>query len=306
MDVPNGVAASAVSTDPLSLMARRVLILANPRSGSGKSRRLVEALSGALRARGMVPQTCWEREELSAWIARGVDDLRCVVAAGGDGTVQEVVNRAPGVPTAVLPLGNENLVARYCGYSRSPQPLAEAIAMGQVRQLDLAKAGGRRFCVMAGAGFDAEVVHRVHRRRRGHVTKFAYVFPVLQALTLYPAPPIQVEIPETGEQLRGALAFVFNLPPYALNLPLAADARPDDGRLDLYLFARHGPLRIARYVTAILRGRQHLLADYQHRVVQSVRLTSEGTVPLQIDGDPAGKLPVTVEVVPAALRMIVA
>jgi len=293
------------SANRLSPRGQRVAILANPRSGSGKSRRLVEALAGALRARGLPPVTCWEREALSELVHAGIEDWRCIVAAGGDGTVQEVVNRAPGVPVAILPLGNENLVARYCGLRRSPQRLADAIVAGRTRSFDLARIGERRFCVMAGAGFDADVVHRVHRRRNGHVNKFHYVFPVLQALTLYPAPPIHVEIPETGERLQGALVFAFNLPPYALNLPLAADARPDDGCLDLYVFARHGPIQLVRYVSAILRRQQHRLADYQHRVVRAVRLWPEGAVPLQIDGDPAGQLPVMIEAVPAALRMVV-
>src|SRR5262249_6821570 len=131
------------SANRLSPRGQRVAILANPRSGSGKSRRLVEALAGALRARGLPPVTCWEREALSELVHAGIEDWRCIVAAGGDGTVQEVVNRAPGVPVAILPLGNENLVARYCGLRRSPQRLADAIVAGRTRSFDLARIGER-------------------------------------------------------------------------------------------------------------------------------------------------------------------
>src|SRR5262249_56287152 len=119
---------------------------------------------------GLVPQVCWHRRELSEAIASGREDVRCVVAAGGDGTLVEVLNRAPGVPVALLPLGTENLVARFCGIARSPRTLAGIIATGNVREIDVARANERTFCLMAGAGFDAAVVHRVHARRRGHIT----------------------------------------------------------------------------------------------------------------------------------------
>src|SRR5437763_7859184 len=236
---------------------KRVAILANPRAGAGKSHRLVEALVGALRGRGLSPTLCWQREELTELVRRGdAEELRCVVAAGGDGTLLEVLNRAPGLPVAVLPLGTENLVAGYCGVPRCARTLAEVIATGTPRQFDVARANGRTFCLMAGAGFDAAVVHRAHRRRRGHITRLSYAVPIVQALGDYRYPPIDAEVLDTGERLRGSLAFVFNVPRYGLGLPLAPEARPGDGLLDLYVFARPGVLALARYLVAVLRGRQ--------------------------------------------------
>src|SRR5262245_55647330 len=82
------------STAVLDAAKRRVAILANPRAGTGKSQRLVEGLVGALRGRGFAPRLCWQREELSELSDRGeAPELRCVVAAGGDGTLLEVLNR---------------------------------------------------------------------------------------------------------------------------------------------------------------------------------------------------------------------
>jgi diacylglycerol kinase family enzyme len=284
---------------------RRVAILANPRAGAGQSRRHVETFARRLHALGLAPVVCWHRRELSDVFASGKDDLRCVVAAGGDGTVLEVLNRAPGVPVAVLPLGTENLVACYCGVTRSARTLAEVIAAGKLRQFDVARANGRVFCLMASAGFDAAVVHRVHRRRRGHITRLSYGLPVVQLLQDYRYPPIDVEVMDTGEKLRGSLAFVFNVPRYGLGLPIAPDARPDDGLLDLYVFERPGALALARYGLAVLRGRQGRLPDVHHRQARGFRLSSAEPVPLQTDGDPAGWLPATVEVVPRALTLMV-
>src|SRR5215475_11855325 len=286
---------------------RQVLILGNPRAGTGTSVRHVEELVGALRTHGFEPRVCWEREELNAAVeATPREELRCVVAAGGDGTFIEVLNRAPGLPVTVLPLGNENLVARFCGLRRSAREVADIVASGQLRRTDLARLNGQLFCLMAGAGFDAEVVHRVHERRRGHINKLSYVLPILQALGSYGYPVIEAEVEETGERLRGALAFVFNIPQYALGLPLARGADPADGRLDLYIFERPGLKHLARYLLAILRGRQEGLPDFQHRSVRSLRLWSDRRAPLQTDGDPAGWLPASVEVLPQALTLVVA
>lgn len=288
----------------LEATKKRVAILANPRAGSGKSHRLVEGLVGALRGRGLDPLLCWQREELTEKARSEGGEWRCVVAAGGDGTLLEVLNRAPGIPVALMPLGNENLVARYCRVKRCPRRVADLIVAGRVAQADLGRINDRLFCVMAGIGLDAEVVHRVHARRTGHINKLSYVVPILQSLTRYAFPRIEVEIAETGEVLHGAMAFVFNIPQYALGLPLAPGARSADGLLDVYVFERAGLAALARYVAAIVRGRQTRLSDHYHRKARQVRVRADGPAPIQTDGDPAGFTPATIEVVPQGLALV--
>lgn len=285
---------------------RRVLILANPHAGTRKSKRLVDELAAALVERRLEPTVCWERERLSD-VAAAADpaEVRCVVAAGGDGTLLEVLNRAPGLPVSVLPLGNENLVGRYGGLPRSGRRLAAIIEAGRLRRVDLARANGRLFALMASAGFDAEVVHRVHARRQGHISKLSYAWPVVQALREYSFSPIDVEIEDTGERLQGALVFVFNLPRYGLNLPIPVGARPDDGLVDVYVFQKPGALALARYLTAVLLGQQKRLTDYRHCRARRVRLSAAGPIPVQLDGDPAHFLPVTIEVTPGAMTLVV-
>jgi diacylglycerol kinase family enzyme len=283
----------------------KVVILANPRAGADPSRRRVEALARRLLARGLTPQVCWHRRELSEAIASGKQDMRCVVAAGGDGTLQEVLNRAPGIPVALLPLGTENLVAGFCGVTRSTGALADIIAAGRVREIDVARANERTFCLMASAGFDAAVVHRVHQRRRGHISRLSYGLPIVLTLQGYRFPPIDVEVMGTGERLRGSLAFVFNVPRYGLGLPISPQARPDDGLLDLCLFERPGVLALARYALAVVWGRHRVMSDVHHRRAKGFRLSSAAPVPLQADGDPAGRLPATIEMLPRRLALLV-
>jgi diacylglycerol kinase family enzyme len=307
---------------------RRVVILANPRAGAGSSRAHVEELVSGLQDWGLEPVVCWQREEFTAALAgRGPADLRCVVAAGGDGTLVETLNRAPGCPVALLPVGTENLVARFWRIERSGRKLADIIASGACRRLDLARVeaaapggagsqpgeagqvtnlphGGRLFCLMAGAGFDAEVVHRLHRHRYGHINQFTYAWPILQTLRRYRYPVMDVET-DAGERLRGALVIVFNMPQYAAGLPVAPDARGDDGLLNLCVFERGGIANLFRYLVNILRGRREKMRDLHRRLVRRVRLNAVGAVRVQTDGDPAGCLPATIEAVPGALTLLV-
>lgn len=283
---------------------REVIILDNPVAGTHDHPRQVCALDHALRNRGLTPILCSRLVDLSDLIRKHSSRLRCVVAAGGDGTLNAVLNRAPGLPVAVLPLGNENLVARHFQIGRAAGRLAKAIADDSGQRLDLGRVGDRFFSLMLSIGLDAQVVHEVHRARRGHINKWNYVGPVMRALSCYPFPKLEITIEETGEKLNGAMAFLFNLPVYALDLPVAPAARADDGCLDLLVFQKPGIGNLARYLGALMSRSDDSLPDMQRRRVRGVSIRSLTPVPVQIDGDPAGSLPVTVNVAPAAWHLI--
>jgi diacylglycerol kinase family enzyme len=281
-----------------------VAILANPHAGTGPSGKLLDRVVSALYLRGFSARVCRQREELADLLSGNENRVRCVIAAGGDGTFNEAMNRAPGVPLAVLPVGNENLVAKHFGYRRSGDWLANVIAAGREQQIDVGRLNGRRFALMAGAGFDADVVHRVHHNRKGHVGKLNYAWQIGQAARGYSFPPIDVEVTDTGEKLCGPLVFVFNLPRYGVGLPIARGADPTDGLLDLYVFERPRVVNLLRYFAAVMTRRHHRLPDVKHRRVHGVRLRSDAQVPVQTDGDPVGFLPATVDVLPGAVTMI--
>ncbi len=246
------------------------------------------------------------------------ESCRCLVAAGGDGTVAALINDRPGVPIAVLPAGTENLFARHFRIDRRPERLANAIIQGRVVPLDLGVAGNRRFSLMAGFGFDADVVTHHHRARTAltgmarPTNRAAYVEPVLRSSLTYRFPPLTISIDEPGreETLVGTTAFLFNLPRYALGLPFAPAARGDDGLLDLVVFRDAGPFRALHYLWLVLRGLHLRRDDVYHRLVRKVTVSSPVPVPFQLDGDPGGHLPedvtmgLTIEVLPRAVEVI--
>lgn len=286
-----------------------VLIVANPYSGSLANRHTVEALAEMLTRRGLKPSILWHRAERTAALAEAdlAQRFRCIVAAGGDGTLSAVIHERRDLPLAVLPLGTENLFARQLGYARDPEALAAAICRCTVRELDLADANGRSFSLMLSAGFDAEVVRRHSEwrsrgstTRRGHYVNWAR--PVFGALCGYHFPRIHVEA--DGATITGAAALVFNFPRYSLNVRFAPEAQPDDGLLDWVVLQRPGRRALLSYFLAVRRGAHLARPGVRHGRARRIVLRSEKPAPIQIDGDAAGFTPVNISVQPKALRVV--
>jgi len=286
-----------------------VLIFANPRSGPVGNRRRVRAVERALERRGLSVLTSWDPHEwpdvLTRTPSRG--RFRAVVAAGGDGTVSQVINCHPTTPLAVFPLGTENLFARCFGFPSRPEPLAERIMRGTPTPIDLGRIGDRRFSLLVTAGLDADVVRRLHRWRtagRGlkRISYLNYVRPIIDAVKRYPFPIIELEA--DGRRVLGAQVFVFNLPAYALELPIAPDVDWNDGLLDWVALEKPGLRNLLGYLGDIAQGRHLERPDVHSGKARLVRIRSERPAPIEVDGDPAGFTPVEVRVEANSLKVL--
>ena len=274
--------------------------MANQNSGIGRARQGVARLAVALSRAGLSTEIAWTPADRKALVERSGRDAacRCLVAVGGDGTVSALLNERPRVPVSVFPAGTENLVAQQLGLRKNARALTKTITEGHPRCVDVGSAMGRRFLLMVGFGFDGDVVTRHHNARMSHsgrirpTTRLAYVLPVLRSSFSYKFPRITVRIENDGEPeiLTGTTVFLFNAPRYALGLPFVPGAQDDDGWLDLLIFRDPGPFKALYYLWKVFRGTHFELPSVFHRRVKSVIVTSETTVPIQIDGDPGGFL----------------
>lgn len=291
------------------------MVAANPYLGAGRPRARVQLLVAALQATGATVRVVWDAAERATLLADpgAMADVRCVVAAGGDGTVAAVINELPtNVPLAVWPTGNENLFARALGFDVPPARLARAIGNGARQRIDLGRArtsvGTRRFALMLSAGFDADVIHRMGWLRASpgqprRVSRRTYVRPIGAAFWAYTHP--RVSLTADGVAVESAYCLIANMPAYPMALSLAPAAHADDGLLDWVAFERGGRAALARYAWAVVwAGHARLPHVYTGRA-RRLRLTSAEPVPVQLDGEPVGFTPVDVEVVPAALVVVV-
>jgi YegS/Rv2252/BmrU family lipid kinase len=235
--------------------------------------------------------------------------MRMVIAAGGDGTINEVIQALAGHTTAlgVLPVGTVNVWAREAGI---PLSLAEARVMlveGVQRRIDLGRAGTRYFLLMAGIGIDAATAKLVEHRflKRIGLKMLDYIAtsgylsvrqrPVRVRMTIGSRKrtrhAVQIMIGNT-RLLGGALAFT-------------RQAVADDGWLDLVFVGGH---RLRHRAQVLLRAalRRPSLGPHAHyELVRTVRLESDVPLPVQVDGEVIGTLPMTFAVVPRALSVVV-
>ena len=291
----------------------RVLVLTSPKAGSGAGRAEVPRLASLLEQAGIDCRVMSSIDELQEKLAAAshADVETVVVAAGGDGTlalaastVLQSPHRSQNPPMLVpMPLGTENLISRHFGFTCSADNVCRTIRYGASRTIDSGLANDRRFLIMATAGFDAEVVRRLHLTRRGHIRRLSYLWPTLKAMREYSFPKIRIGI-DGREPVECAWAMVFNLPLYGGGLLIEPDARDDDGFFDVIAFRSGSIASGLGYVTQITFGR-HLNNDSVFRARgKSVTIESETRVPFQLDGDYAGRLPVKIDMSPQSVRLL--
>jgi len=275
-------------------------------SGSGRRQPLLD-LVRALQRHGLNPRLFSNRARLDAALAepgrRGA--LHALVAAGGDGTVLDVINRHPGAPIGILPLGTENLLARQFGIPQDGAAAAEIIAAGRTIPLDLGRIGERRFAIMVSVGFDAAVIHSAHAARTGHIRRSHYVWPIGLAMRRYDYPELRVYVDDVTQPIVGRMVVIANLASYALGLPMAPSARGDDGLLDLRVFHGGSTFHLLRYLYMLTTWSLDHLSDVTSVRAKTVRIESAARAPVQADGDPVGTTPCIVTLEPAAARLFV-
>lgn len=236
--------------------------------------------------------------------AQGYD---VVVAAGGDGTVNEVINGLARTRTALaaLPIGTVNVWIRELGYPLQPRAAAEALLKAQPYQIDLGRAGDRYFLLMAGIGFDAAVTEMVRSEEKRRLGVLAYARHALALAWRFQGVRTRVTLDGRPIRSRTLMVVAGNSQLYGGILKLTVRANLNDGLLDVCIikgksFLRSAPMRLL----SILTGRYNLDPDIEYQRARRIRIEARKPLPVQVDGDPIGYTPIEIEVVPGALRAL--
>ncbi len=288
-----------------------MLVIYNPTAGWRRRQRLVRTLAH-LRAAGAkveVRQTARQGDarRFAGEVDPAVYDM--VVVAGGDGTVNEVVNGLAGneMPMGVIPLGTANVLAAEAGLSKRPKRIARTLMEGRRQRIAVGYANERRFSLMVGFGFDAKSVARVRRPVKRMIGKLAYVFAGMAEWLDDDFRPYHVTI--DGVRYDAASGIVTNAHFYAGRYVIAPDARLQDPTLKVCLFERPGRWNAARYIVAMALGRLPNVAGYRILDAATVEVVSPdghpAGEPVQGDGEIVSRLPLKAEIVPDAITLIV-
>lgn len=291
-------------------MKRRISIIGNPVAGGGSAQKKIRTLVQTLERRGDMLEVFLTKAPGDArqWAHRidpGV--VTALVVAGGDGTLNEVINgllEPSRVPLVVLPTGTANMLACDLGLPDQPEAVAAIIERGSVRRLDMGLVDDRRFLLVVSAGFDAMVAEEMSRRPKSPGGYCAYALPLLRVLFHYRAPELRIAV-DSREGLKGSLVVVSNTRNYGGIFTLAEHARVDSGHLDICIFPNGAVHRLARYALAAFRGRVSKVAEVSYLTGKRIQLESEEPVAVEVDGDYFGTTPVFIQLHPASLPVLV-
>lgn len=285
---------------------RRVLVIHNPTAGWRRRRRFERILS-ALIAEGVdvdVRPTTKRGDAEAFAMSADPEKLDAIAVAGGDGTINEVVNGLGDkkLALAVIPLGTANVLAHEIGLGGTPCEIARTIATGRAQPISVGIVNGRRFVMMAGFGFDAHVVAQVKPAVKKFLGKTAYVLSTLKTLASFRFPRYRVIV--DGESFDVASAVIANGHFYGGTFVCAPDARLQDPSLHVVLFMKPGVLRTMRYAVWLALGRLTKLPDV--KIVPATDITVErvDAEPVQGDGDILASLPARITLAPAALALL--
>ncbi len=287
------------------------LIILNPAAHSEKAGRLPECLRAVCREAEIRLTGMPGDAERIATEAVG-EGFTTIVAAGGDGTINEVVNGIvaagkPGVRLGVLPVGTMNVFAVELGIPLNSLEKAWGIIQrGGIRHLDLpictSQAGTRCFVQLAGVGLDAEVVRRTTRESKKALGPLSYLLSLAQVAGEKP-PPVTIESAE-GPVRSGSFVLIGNGRFYGGPFRMFRKGSPCDGLIDVLVFRNQSPWDLLRYMHAILIGQHAQLGDVEYFQTSSLSLHSESPVPYELDGEMAGYLPLSLRVEMGALPVI--
>jgi YegS/Rv2252/BmrU family lipid kinase len=306
-------------------MSRRVLLIYNPNAGGGSPTPFLNTLNpnGA-----PIPAAVVE-EVVQAWSAAGwtvrqqatngpghatllaraaaLRNYDIVAALGGDGTVNEVINGLAGSETALaaLPLGTVNVWVRELGLPVQALPAAQALVDGELRAVDLGRANGRYFLMMAGIGIDAAVTAEVRADEKRRLGALAYLLQATRLAGRYRGPRTTLII--DGRRVKGRMiqVVVGNSRLYAGLLQVTHQALIDDGLLDVCLIRGDSVLLLPWHALWVLLRRHSNNPDIEYYRARSVTIAASRPLAVQVDGEAIGTTPMTFEIAPRALRVLI-
>jgi YegS/Rv2252/BmrU family lipid kinase len=291
------------------LAVRRLALIVNPVAGGGRPARALPQVQAELRALG-----CEQRFEYTKSLAHARDlaldaaaNGEVAVAFGGDGLISAVagaLKHTDGV-VGILPGGRGNDLCRVLGIPLKPVAACGVLVSGVERPLDLGEADGRAFAGIASCGFDS-VVNRIANETTVVRGGAVYALALLRALPSWRAAGFEVTL--DGAEVRrftGYSVAAANSRQFGGGMRLAPNASLTDGLLDVVIIEDMSKPRFLRLAPTVFSGRHVRYPEVSVLRGREVHISATEAFTLYADGEPIAELPVTVRILPAAVRVIV-
>jgi len=280
------------------------IVILNPASRGARTQRLrdqVEKLAGEAIVRAT--SGAGEAERLARNAA--LEGYKKIVAAGGDGTINEIVNGIAGhnVTLGVLPIGTMNVFATELGLPLNDLGRCwKIIQQGRTHRVDLPRANRKHFVQLAGVGLDAQAVKETSGAFKRSFGPLSYLISAVQVASRTP-PVLRIESKD-AVTVEGSFVLVGNGRLYGGRFPFFKQAVMNDGLLDVIVFKRLSYLDIIRYLQDVVFTPQISSPEVEYFKTKQLRVSSDEIVPVEIDGELIGNCPVEFRIRAGGLRVL--
>ncbi|MBC6315869.1 diacylglycerol kinase [Listeria grandensis] len=293
-------------------MLKRMLIIYNPVAGQRKFHKLMPVAEQVLGDAGLevtlIPTT--EEAKSATKIAKqgALDGFEMIVAAGGDGTVNDVVNglmqvEAPPI-FGVLPVGTTNDFARALGMAKDPLEALHIIAARETIKVDVGKANDQFFINNAAGGKITEITYAVKESMKNKIGRLAYL---LSGISMLPKlGPKQVKIIHDTGVFEGEILLLFGALTNSVGgmEKLCPPAVLNDGQMDLLILKKVSPAKLLKLLASIKAGTHLASEDVVYVRTKKVYIECETSLNISYDGVYGGETPYTLEVLPEKLAIL--
>ncbi len=286
----------------------QIEIIANPVAGGGRAKKALNRAERLLEKKNVDYEIHWTSFPGHATeLANELEPIsETLVAAGGDGTVMEVLNgvESSDTPVGIIPAGMGNDLSRCLGVPSEASGALKNLLNGSGKRIDLGSAEGRLFNFM-GVGFPANVVRNVEIHKDGMARgRFVYLFGLLRSITELSSCEIELQL--EGEQIscRASAVFVASCRYTGGGLNLIPHADPSDGLLDVALIREVGRAELTMALRKVYSGNHVNHPKIEFFRARSVKIKAGGQLREMFDGDLGGSTPTELKVIPKARRII--
>lgn len=299
------------------MKAERVLIIVNPTSGSGNSQKVDKVKEGLI-SKGCRVDVYYTTAAgdairyLETYAETNAEPLDVVAIAGGDGTVNEVVNGLSNEQSAycrlaLIPTGTTNVLASELNSPSSAQAIVNTILAGHTKEIYLGQINQRRFVLMAGVGFDAWVVDNVNLKLKKKIGKMAYILGMLKEMFNFGKKQYNVII--DGKSYLANSVVITNGRYYGGAFVLSRKADITAPTTQVLMFTGNTPLSLLRILLRLPLGTIETTSGVESVAGKTIEITEcgipSGREPVQADGDSLTALPLSLIMESAPIAVLV-
>jgi len=298
----------------MGVPAGRALVIINPSASRGRGARAWARVRDLVTSHGLSFTEVFSERPRHAWEIAGdaaTQGYSTVVAAGGDGTVNEVINGLMQIPQemrpalAVIPGGTGNDFARGIGTPKRAPLAVQALLNGVRKRVDVGQVNGRYFAGISGVGFDAEAARQANAWPRWIGGTALYVAAILKMLVTYSPVEARITIDGRPQTLRMFLLAAANTKWYGGGMLMAPHAEIDDGRLGIVYARDLGKLETLMLLPKVYTGKHLQHPKVSHTTATEVVVESDVPLSIHADGETVGRVPARFRSVPGALEVLV-